>query len=176
MIVRYKLSETDYLNNQLFIASRSERIKRKRRNSLIIVPVAYLALAIFGFLSISNSMGIAFVILSLLWCLLYPKYQAKKYYNHYKSHIAENYKELCETEVTMEIREDVIVCSDSKAESKLKINAIGKIFELPTVYLLNINKASNIVMPRNDQVSAFINILITQHDIELHDFISWNWK
>lgn len=47
MMIDYKIDECDFLTHQLFVASKSDRIKKKRQRSKIIVSLIYLA---FGFL------------------------------------------------------------------------------------------------------------------------------
>lgn len=182
MVIKYKLKESDYLTNQLFIASNSERIKKKRRNSVFAVAISYLIFSIMCFAIHSTTIGVAFIIFSALWYFLYPIYQTKKYYNHYKSFIEDNYKEICDSEITMELERETIICRDLKAESKIQIKAINEIYELPNVYLINLIKASNLVLSKsnldNEQgpMREFINKLSIDHKIEVQDLNHWKWS
>lgn len=182
MTFKYKLQQSDYLDNQLFIASFSDRTNRKRRNSVISVAVFYMGLGMIGFVTHSTIMGVTFMIMSALWYLFYPKYQTKRYYNHYKSFVVENYGEICDSEITIELTEDLIICRGDHVESKIQINSIKDIFELPNVFLVNLNKASNLVVSKtnihNDinQSQEFINKLNSEHNIEVHNHKNWEWK
>jgi hypothetical protein len=49
MTFELKIDENDYLTYQLFVASKSESIKKKRNRNKIIMPILYLALGAFVF-------------------------------------------------------------------------------------------------------------------------------
>ena len=182
MIIKYKLEESDYLSNQLFIASKSERIKKKRRNSIVVVPAAYLIFALLCFVSDATTMGTVFIVFGFLWYFLYPKYQAKKYYKHYRDFIRENYQDALGSEVSIELKSDMLVYKDFMTESKIQVESINEIYKLPNVFLINLNKATNLVLPRtylvndHNQIQDFVKQMNTLYNLDVLDYSDWIWE
>lgn len=177
-----KVNIEEHLENQLYSVSSSPSIKKKRKRNIWIVPLFYLAFAITGYFSELYMMAGAFGLLAVLWYFFYPKYQAKKYYNHYRHYVNENYADQVDSEVSIELQENEILFIDAKAESKVKIDAVNYIVELPKIFLLNIGKGKNIVLPKKDlennahTVSNFIATLKTENKISFRDETNWAWS
>ena len=72
MTIEYTIEEADFLTHQLYIASRSERIKRKRKRSRLLVPIAYLVIGLYFYLQQQQNLGYAFFLIGILWFFFYP--------------------------------------------------------------------------------------------------------
>jgi hypothetical protein len=91
MTIDYKIDKNDFQTFQLFVASKFDRIKKKRQRSKIIVPIIYIALGLL--FQDKVLLAIVFFIIGLLWFLIHPMWERRHYIKHYKSLIEENYKD-----------------------------------------------------------------------------------
>ena len=92
MAFTYKLESIDFLQYQLFTASKSKRITNKKMYGWLGFTIASFAFAIYCYFNNSNALAIYFGVIAAVWGLFYPKYFSWKYHKHYKSFINENYK------------------------------------------------------------------------------------
>src|SRR5688572_6178396 len=93
MTINFYTDENDFLAHQLFVASKSKRIKRKRKRNKIIVPLVYGAFGLWFLFGDRGSLAIIFFIVGLLWFFIYPLWEKRYYMKHYKAFIEENYKD-----------------------------------------------------------------------------------
>lgn len=92
MILKYRLEEGDYLTFQLYTASKSERIKKKRRQS-IIIGVSMFALASLLFFKTNNDfLGYFFGAVTILSAIIFPVYLRYLYKKHYRNYVRETLK------------------------------------------------------------------------------------
>lgn len=75
MTIDYQIDENDFLTHQLFVASKSSRIRKKRQRNKIIFALIYIVFGLLSFLQDKVSLAIFFFIIGLLWFLftLYAK-------------------------------------------------------------------------------------------------------
>jgi hypothetical protein len=119
MTINYKIDRNDLLLHQLFLASKSERIKKKRQRNKWGVLVVYFFFGSLFLFDHSFTLGIIFFIIGLLWFFMYPIRERKRYIKHYEDFIEENYKERFDRMVSLEFSNDFIIAKDSGSESKI---------------------------------------------------------
>lgn len=66
MTIEYKIDETDFLIHQLFVASKSERIQKKRQRSKVKLPLIYIAFGLIFLFQDKVSLAIIFFIIGLI--------------------------------------------------------------------------------------------------------------
>ena len=181
MTIDYKIDENDFLTHQLFLASKSYRIKKKRQRSKIIVPLIYF---VFGFLFLieSNfSLIIIFFIIGLLWFFIYPLWERRHYINHYKGFIKENYKNRLGRIATLEFGNDFILAKDNGSESKVLTTELEEISEIPSTIFIRLKSGQSFILPKDKIIN--INIVKTRLK-ELANYLkinyeideTWEWK
>ena len=178
MQLTYSLSHDDFLVHQPYIASSSESIKKKRRNNYWGLPICYLALSIIlisfrGF----DFVSLAFLILIILWLIFYPTYSRKRYRKHYSKYIKENYEKRIGKEIQLHINQEYIESKDENSEGKVKIQAVEQVVELSKHYLIRLEKAASIILPKEvvAEPSAFLDFFKNKN-IEYTDQTHWEWK
>lgn len=181
MTITYTLDETDFLTHQLYIASKSERIKKKRLKSKIIVPLMYLAFGLSSFFDDRFSLGIIFIVLGMLWFFIYPLWQRRHYINHYKSFIKENYKERLNRIGTLEFNNDFIITRDNGSESKILTTELAQIAEIPTAIFIRLKTGETLILPKNkiDDIGSLtvrLKELANYLNIEYNMEEKWEWK
>ncbi|MFM2386952.1 MAG: hypothetical protein RL660_1709 [Bacteroidota bacterium] len=148
MTITYTIGENDYLSYQLFAASQSERIKKKRRRSRLMTPIGYIILALLFFLKGSVTISIGLLCVALLWFLVYPIWESRHYVNHYKNYIKENYHARFDKPGTLEINKDYCIAKDDASESKFLTTEIAQIQEIPSIILIALKGGQSIILPK----------------------------
>ena len=90
MTFTYILTENDFLQNQLFVASKSKRVKKQRIKSWITVSLVFLVLSFLFYESGNTIMTYYFLGLGILAVCLYPfylKWFYKRYYKKYRVYV-----------------------------------------------------------------------------------------
>src|SRR5690606_36275250 len=130
--IEYKIGENDFLTHQLFLASKSERITRKRQRNKIIWPLIYSGFGLVFLFQDRISFSIIFFIIGPLWFFIYPLWERRLYIKHYQGFIKENYKGRLGRTATLEFTDDYILARDNGSESKVLVTELEDVCEIPT--------------------------------------------
>lgn len=181
MTINYKIDENDFLTHQLFVASKSERIKRKRQTSKILVPLIYIALGLFFLFQGEVTLTIIFLIVGLLWFFIYPLWEKQYYIRHYKGFIKENYKNRLDRIATLEFTNDYILAKDNGSESKVLTTELEEICEIPTTIFVRLKGGQSFILPK-DMIIDFENLKARLRELAKYLKIEytldekWEWK
>ncbi len=181
MTLDYKIDEKDFLTHQLFVASKSDRIKRKRQRSKIIVPLIYVALGILFFFQDKVSLTIIFFIIGILWFFIYPLWERQYYIKHYKGFIKENYKDRLGLCATLEFNNDYILTKDNGSESRILTTELEEICEISTTIFVRLKGGQSFILPKDkitdfDKVKARLKELADHLKIKYDLDEKWEWK
>ncbi len=181
MTIEYTINEHDLLTHQLFLASQSERIKKKRQKNKTIFPLAYGALGLLFFSDDQFSLATIFIIIGLLWFFFYPAWEKRRYIKHYRAFIKENYKDRIGKVGTLELSNDFILAKENGSESKVLTTELEEISEIPTMILIKLRGGQSFILPKDkivnianvktrlDELAAYLKI---KYDIDE----KWEWK
>jgi hypothetical protein len=181
MTIDYKIDENDFLTHQLFVASKSDRIKRKRQRSKILVPLIYVAFGLLFLFQDKVSLTIIFFIIGLIWFLIYPLWERRHYIKHYKGFIKENYKDRLGRTATLEFNNDFILAKDNGSESKVLTTELEEICEISTTIFVRLKGGQSFILPKDkianfDNVKARLRELATYLKIKYETDEKWEWK
>lgn len=180
MNLNVKISSKDYLTFQLYIASKSPQITKKRRRTRLVVPILYTIFAISLFIIGSPFLAAGFAAFALLWFFLYPLWEKKKYEKYFQTVIQENYKNRIEVEIKIEIRDEHIFTASGGREAKIAINEIKEIVELKDLFLISLDVTQAFVLPK-DQLKELVSIkselkeLAKKVNVEYKEELKWQW-
>ena len=181
MILEYSLDEEDFLTSQLYSASVSEAIKKKRKRTKILVPVIYIVLALVFLLQQKVSTGVAFLAVAVIWFFVYPLWQRRLYEKHYRTFIAETYSNRLNRPVSMELNKDYILAKDNGSESKVLTTEVEKIVEIPSLILIKLKGGQAYLLPKTkigqtEEVIARLKQLAANWQVEYSIQNNWQWK
>lgn len=181
MIVGYEINENDFLTFQLFTASKSASIIKKRRRAQIRVPIIYLIFVVLLLLVDAYVLAGAFAVIAVLWFLFYPRWESRRYLNHYKTFIKEHYKNRSGRNATMEINDDVILTKENGSEGKLLTIELEEIVEIPTVILMRLKGGQAFVLPKDrinnlEELKSRLKELASYLKIKYSVENEWEWK
>jgi hypothetical protein len=173
--MNFKLDEEDYLTYQLFTASKSELITKKKRNGWIIAPLSFLILAALFYASNNIPLTVYFVFAAVITTVLFPRYFNWRYKKHYKKHIQTNYKNRFGIESELEITPDGILYKDETGEGKINLKEIKRINNLPAHFMIELNIGNSIILPKNQLDEAAILQTFNNLQLEIIDESNWKW-
>ena len=181
MTIDYEIDETDFLTYQLFVASKSDRIKKKRQRSKVILPLIYIAFGLLFLFQDKVSLAILFFIIGLLWFLIYPIYERRHYIKHYKGFIKENYKYRLGRTAFLEFNNEYILAKDNGSESKILTTELEEICEIPTSIFVKLKGGQSFILPKDkiddfDKVKARLKELADHLKIKYNNEEKWEWK
>lgn len=180
MTVSYTINESDYLTHQLYNASHSERINKKRQRSRIFVLVIYLILAAFFYYKDKLGLTVTFGVLAVGMYFYYPIIERRRYRKHYEAYIKEHFKEGVDRDVTLELTTEYLLGRESDNESKIMTKEVKRISELKEVFLIQLTQGQTLIVPKRDltNVDALRNMLQEIAETVKAPFIddsNWKW-
>ena len=181
MKIEFSLDAEDYLAHQLFVASQSNRIRKKRIRNKILVPVMYVVFGITLFVAGNHLLSMLFIVFGGLWFTMYPKWETKKYTKHYSNYINENYKEMVGRKASLEINAEEIHISDEGGEGTILAKELTAINEIPRIIMLRFKGSQTIILPKNkisnlDDLIKRLKELSAQLNIPYNSNPQWEWS
>ncbi len=181
MTIQYKLDENDLLTHQLFIASKSDRVKKNRKRNKILGPIIYCILGLIIYFNADVMMSIIFFTIALLWFLFYPTLESNRYVKHYKSFINEHFKNRIGKTGTLELNNDYILAIEEGTESKISTSELEEICEIPLMIIVKLKGGHSFIIPKQNTID-FENVKTTLIELTKHLKINytiddkWEWK
>ena len=149
LTIEYSLDEQDCLTYQLYAASKSPRITKKRKRNKITVPLFYGVVAVFFYTQQNISGFILFLALGTGWYIYYAKWEKNVYLKHYKKYV----KEVCQNQIgvitTLAFHDEFIFASDAGNESKIMNSEINSFVEIPTLILVQLKSGQAFAIPKS---------------------------
>ena len=181
MQITYQVGKEDYLEHQLFIASISDRIKKKRLRAKILWPSLYI---IFGLLFARDEnmlFAVVFISIAALWFFLYPIWEKHHFKKHYQAFINETYKDTFHKIISAEITDNFILTSDDGSESKISTGEIEEINEIPSNIFIRFKGGQSLILPKNkisdiESVKNRLKNLALSLNIKYVVDNQWKWK
>jgi len=181
MEIKYTLSENDFLEHQLFTASKTDRIKKQRRKSWMIVTFTFFVLSLFFLKNENQFLVFYFLGFGILSLIFYPLYQRKHYKRHYLNFIKEIYKNRFNETATLRFEDDYIETNDLNGESKINYSALEETNEIKDYIFLKLKMGGSIIIPKIkiENFDAFrieLNKISKKHNLKNNVELNWEWK
>lgn len=181
MTITYTMDENAFLAHQLYVASKSDRIRTKRQRSRAIVPILYSIFGIFLYLYNRNILAIGFIVFGIVWYFIYPIWEKRRYVKHYRDFIRDNYNDRLGKTATLEITNDFILAKDNGSVSKVLTSEIKDICDLPQVILIRLRGGQSFIIPKNSlsdivSVTDHLKFLAVNLNILYSNENQWKWS
>jgi hypothetical protein len=180
MRIKYSLDASDYLKFQLFLASRSKQVKRRRNFTRWFIPILYILMSLVFFGIEQPITMIVFAALAIIWFFLYPIYSRNRYLRYYRKHIQEHHSSNFNKDFFIETKEDEFYLEAEEANSNIKYSAVKNIFDLSSHYLIQLKPGSVVILPVEKTDAKDLNSLIEEislkSKIAVQDMKIWRWK
>lgn len=181
MKLQYSLNAADYLNYQLYTASKSKNTGNRRRRNRFILPVLLIALGLFPRFDFTEVYTLVYILIAIAWLFLYPLWEREMYKDHYKKHINENYRNEVNRLSTLEFTESTIISKDENSESQISYIEFEHIAEVPSALYLKLISSQSVKIPKNKvgnvgELKIFLQNLSENIGIGYREESDWKWK
>jgi hypothetical protein len=181
MKISFTLDKNDFLTFQLYTSSKSKRIKKKRKLNKFIIPLNYFGLGMILYYIDSMVMAIIFFLIAILWFLLYPLYERKRYIKRYVKKIEENYRNKFGMVETLEFEDDLINSKDCLGEGKIFLSEAEELNEIRDYYFLKFSSGFSLTIPKKkmdniEEMDKFMKDLVNRLNIKHNIDLNWKWK
>lgn len=175
----FTLEENDFLTFQLFAASKSQRIKRKRLWGWIITTITFLVLSYL--FADKTFLRNYFLVLSVLSAFFYPIYNRWRYKRHFQRYVKEVYKNRGDGSVKFTIIDDYIETVQGDNESKIKLSELSEINEINDYFFLFLKNGQGLVVPKYKignvgQLTSAIKDIVHRFQINYFEDLNWKWR
>lgn len=176
---KIKLEQEDFLRYQLFTASKSKRIKRKRILSWLLITATMFLLGFMMMQKTEKFLAYYFLAFGIITFIFYPFYQKVYYKKHYLKHINEYYKNRFGQESELSFRDDHIVSVAEAQEGKAKLLEITEINEIADNLFINFKSGDCLIIPscniHFNELKQELQANITDLDIMWNKELEWKW-
>ncbi len=149
MRVEYEINESDFLAYQLFAASKSERINKKKNNTWFLLTGIAILFTI-NFYNKHNTVMTAYCgVVAILCGLFYPTYFIWRYKRHYKSYVNEVYAKRFGQKEILEFTDDYILSINKIGEEKINISEVEQIDETDKYFFVKISNGMHLLIPKD---------------------------
>lgn len=173
MRYEYKIHEQDFLDFQLYTASKSKSIRRKKRNGWAGLTVGSFALALLFWGQ--GVLGVYFLVAGVLILLFYPTYFMWRYKRHYENHVKQSHKNRFGESVTLEIHSDHIFTKDRTGEGKTYLSVIDQINETSKHFFIQISSGLTLIFPKENINHEQLKEEFKALNIPIHEELDWKW-
>lgn len=177
MILEFKIKEQDFLDFQLFTASQSESVNKKKIRGWLLLTLGALVFALYFHLIENLAMTIYCGFVAIVSGLFYPKYFKWRYKKHYETYIKEHYSKRFNQAETIEINSEYIFTKDKIGEGKINLSEIEHIAETASHFFVKISTGHSLIIPKtelknvNELREKFKAIGLT-----VKDETNWSWN
>jgi hypothetical protein len=181
MTLNYALSENDYLQHQLFVASKKDSIKKQRIKTWLLFSGASLLLSFLFYQNGDKLMTWYFLIFGLIALCFFQLYQKWYYRRHYQKYVADIFKNRFGQTAVVKFTDCFIETSDTTGESKINLTELEKITETGDHFYLQIRTGGHLIIPKAklDDLNAVrqeLKRICEKLSIDFIEDLKWRWK
>jgi hypothetical protein len=181
MTLTYTLDQNDFLQHQLFLVTKTDRIKKKRIKSWLVVSGSMLLLSFMFYQSNNSFLGNYFLGFGFITLIFYPLYQRRQYKNHYAKFIADNYKNRIGLTAKITFSDSVIETYDITGESKINLSDLEAVTETPEYFYPSLKSGGHLIIPKSkitdvSQLRLELRQLCEKMKIDFIEELKWKWR
>ena len=181
MNLKYFLTEEDYLNHQLYLASTKESVRKQRRKSLLWICTLFVLLGVLLYDREKYVETYIFIGSAFLSLFFYPIYLRNYYKNYYNKYVVENYKSRFNKETELKFEAEFFISSDGNNETKISLKEIEEIVELKELVLLKIKLGGALIIKKPvvgefNYLQDYLKKLSKELDVKYVEDLNWKWK
>lgn len=176
-----KPTEDDFLQLQLYIASKAPDVAKKRNRSRYIVTGLFVFWAFLGWDGGSVFRSILFLGLGVLAYFGYPYYTCNLYKKHYVKHVRKTNETMFDQVSTSKLDRTGLFSTSKFGEGTINADVFKRIVELPSIYLIMLENNQNVMIPKNgtskvEEVEQYLRWLAGELDIDFIREVDWVWE
>ena len=181
MTISFQLNQEDFLQHQLFVATKSPALIKQRKKSWIFITLVLAGFSVFFKVTGNVLLFYYCLFFAVITFLFYPLYLRRHYRKHYEKYIAEHYKNRFGNTVTIGFNETNIETGDISGNSTIKHSEVESITEIRDYIFLKLKTIGYLVIPKGkiDDITT-LKTTLTALSIKLAipylEEPDWQWK
>ncbi len=181
MTLKYQLDQNDFLQHQLFLASKIDRIKKNRIHIWLIVSGTMFLLGLMFYQSNNSFLFYYFMVFGIVSLIFYPLYQRQHYKNHYAKFIADTYKNRFGQTANIHFAENAIETNDVTGESRINLSALENVIETGEYFYPSLKTGGHLIIPKSkisdvSELRQELRQLCGRLKIDFIEDLNWKWK
>ena len=123
------------------------------------------------------AVGVAFVVLGVLWFILYPLYSQGRYKRHFEKHIDEHYQNRVNKPLAIALDENALQATDAGSLSKIDAGQLKELIETPEHFFIKLASGDAVIVPKAaiDNQAAF-KARLTEMGATYVNELNWKWR
>ena len=176
MKMKYTLDRKDFVELQLFNATKSVSIQKKKRRETIYLTLGALLAAAYFLVQDHMAMTIWFLLVAVVTVSFYPKYFKRKYKKHYEKYIDEHYAKRFGEKVELALTNEAIWSRNQIGEGTLYLSEIDRVNETQHHFFLHTSAGPSMIIPKRelDTLDQF-RAAVAKVNIPVIDDKNWSW-
>ncbi len=179
MTLTFTLSEDDLVTHQLYAASISNSIKKKRTVSHLLSSGLFTILACWYYALGNTETALGCILGALIIFAFLPVIQKHSLKKQVTSLIRETQKDRIGATVNLELNKDYFINKRNGNEFKMPTSAISFITEIPSLIIIR-SSSESLLIPKNgaidlSQARAFLQSLAGELNIPYRLEDQWKW-
>jgi hypothetical protein len=170
----------DFLQYQLYTASKSKRIKDTRKKSWLITSACFIILSLVFYEADKMFFTYYFLFAGIISLAFFPIYQRKKYKKHYEKYVKENYSQRLDSTCEIDIRLPYIFTRDKTGESTINTSEIIEVNEISEYFFLKVSTNMSFILPKRSfdykDMLEELNKMVNLNKIVINKELNWTWK
>ncbi|MFT5822051.1 MAG: hypothetical protein ACI8ZM_003307 [Crocinitomix sp.] len=176
MKFEYQIQEQDYLDFQLYTATRSVRFEKKQRNGRYFITLCSLILACYFIYDQDWGMTAYFGLQTVVFFLFYPWYFKWRQKVHYTKYIRRNYKNLFGRSETLEVKGKTLHLVNSTGEGQIKAAELDQFIETKRHFFIEMKSGASLIIPIYEMSDAdSLKRQINGMKIPVEKDLDWKW-
>ncbi len=180
MTITYTLSEADYVTYQLFTASTSPAIQKKRRKVWLLITAAFVMLALLFYDTGSMFLAAMFLLYGLFTLVFYPLFARRQYLKYYQDLVRHTFYQVVNKPVQCTFSDDRLELSDELSKSTIQYRALTAIQHIPGYYYLIVRGCQYLILPKAQLadeagVKNALTMAAAQAGIVIQQIPAWKW-
>lgn len=181
MTLKYLLFEKDYLENQLYYASKSPFVINQKKNMMNGIIFTMVMLSICLFVIGSNYWFLLSVIfLIVIFLIVYPSIVSSRFKKSYQMVIVELFKNRFGQTSIVEFREDSLIDANNMRTIEIFHSSLESVEETGRYFFIWLNYGEQLIIPKSevdqDAVQQYLETLARQLGIPYNSNLNWKWK
>lgn len=178
MKLNYQLSNSDFLEYQLYTSSKSKVQNTRRFRFRTLFTIVYIGFGLFSYFINDNApLALIFAAIAILWYLFYPMYSKWVYKRHFRKHINEHYSNRINTSMEMEILQNSILIKDATSQSSIDATGIKDLIEIKDHFFILSKTDMALIVPKKSigDIAEFKET-VADLGVSYVNALNWRWK
>ncbi len=179
MTYTYSLDENDFLQYELYMASRNDRIKKQMTRGRVMNFIFFMSVGYFFFSGGNKILGSYFVVIGILMITVFPLYSKWRYKNYYKRQVRQSSSCRFNVPEILSVGADELAVSNDSGSMQIKISDITSVDETDRYLFLSVGQGEPIIIPK-EKLSNIVDLTSRLNDIipestPYTEDLQWKW-